>query len=150
MNLRNFKDVAELVALVALVGSLIAVTVELRQTQSALESQTYQDRAFDAIAWHLEVARNPHFHALGEPGFDLEELSETEYVIALNLAYTSLIDLDNEHYQYQRGFLEEAFYQGDTVKGIRTYAPIWRAFGIEESRPEFRKAVDDILSMPPD
>ena len=96
MNLRNFKDVAELVALVALVGSLIAVTVELRQTQSALESQTYQDRAFDAIAWHLEVARNPHFHALGEPGFDLEELSETEYVIALNLAYTSLIDLDND------------------------------------------------------
>jgi len=33
MNITKWKDVAEIIALVAVVGSLLAVAVELRQTQ---------------------------------------------------------------------------------------------------------------------
>ncbi len=35
MNVSNWKDAAELVALVAVVLSLVAVVIELRQTQRA-------------------------------------------------------------------------------------------------------------------
>ena len=36
MSLDKWRDVAELVALVAVVGSLVLVVIELRQTQAAL------------------------------------------------------------------------------------------------------------------
>ena len=39
------KDIVELVGIFALVATLIAVVVELRQTQSALLAATYQARA---------------------------------------------------------------------------------------------------------
>ncbi len=71
MNLTKWKDVAELVALIAVVGSLIAVAVELRQTQSALQAQTYQVRAFDGIAVNLEIAQNAELarlHDLSDTG----------------------------------------------------------------------------------
>lgn len=36
MNIAKLKDLAEIIALVAVVGSLIAVVLELQQTQGAL------------------------------------------------------------------------------------------------------------------
>ena len=45
MKLSGWKDIAEIVALAAVVGGVFAVVIELRQTQSALRSQAYQTRA---------------------------------------------------------------------------------------------------------
>ena len=145
MTIRKWRDVAELIALVAVVGSLIAVVIELRQTQDALQAQTYQDRAFDAIDWHMDLAKNPQLNILDDD-FDWENLTRTEYAIALNLLYATMIDFDNEHYQYQHGFLDDDFYHGDTVEGIVRMGPVWRKFGLRESRREFRVEVDRILS----
>jgi hypothetical protein len=146
MTIQKWKDVAELIALVAVVGSLIAVVIELRQTQDALQAQTYQDRAFDAIDWHMNVAKNPQLSILNQDDFDRENLTRTEYTIAFNLLLATMIDLDNEYYQYQHGFLDQDFYYGDTVQGIVRMGPVWRKFGLRESRSEFRVEVDRILS----
>ena len=115
MTIQKWKDVAELIALVAVVGSLIAVVIELRQTQDALQAQTYQDRAFDAIDRQIEQAKNPQLAILYQDDFDRENLTRTEYTIAFNMLYATMIDLDNEHDQYQQGFLDQDFYYGDTV-----------------------------------
>ena len=59
------------------------------------------------------------------------------------------LDVDNEHYQYENGFLDSGFYYGVTVPMIKHYAPIWRDFGIREGRPEFRREVDRVLTDTP-
>ena len=51
-----WKETAELIGILAIVASLIALVMELRQTQSALSAQTYQARAIDAIGELLYIA----------------------------------------------------------------------------------------------
>ena len=150
MTIQKWKDVAELIALVAVVVSLIALVIELRQTQDALQAQTYQDRAFDQIDLNLDQAKNPQLTIIFQDDFDRENLTRAEFTVAINMLNVKMIDADNEHYQYQRGFLDEEFYYGNTVRGIMRWGPIWRDFGILETRREFRVEVDRILSERPD
>jgi len=139
----------ELIALIAVVASLIALVVELRQTQVALRAQAYQARAFDGIAWNMEFAKDAGIRDMQDrfydPDFDPSSLSPSELAIARRLITIVRIDLDNEHYQFQSGFLDESFYYGETVERIRSNAPLWRAMGIVSPRREFRTEVDRIL-----
>ena len=89
---------------------------------------------------------NPQLNVLFLEDLDPDDLSVEEYTVAFNMLIATMIDLDNEHYQYQNGFLDEDFYLGDTVRGIKEMAPLWRKFGLHESRKEFRAEVDRILS----
>jgi hypothetical protein len=132
------------------VGSLIAVAVELRQTQSSLRAQAYQSRAFDGFATNLAMAQDKESARLSElvcePGFDAARLSMEEHRTVVHLPAITGIDLDNEHYQFQKGLLDPGFYHGKTVEWIRAAAPIWRAPGEIEPRPDFREEVDRILA----
>ncbi len=149
MTIQNWKDAAELIALIAVVGSLIAVAIELRQTQAALQAQTYQDRAFDAIEWHMDIANDSRLIVarLQQDDFDPAKLTPAEHEAAKHILHSLKIDADNEHYQYQRGFLDADFYYGDTVDTIKMFGPVWRKFGLSEGRQEFRVEVDRILSQ---
>ncbi|WOJ93778.1 hypothetical protein R0135_01095 [Congregibacter variabilis] len=55
-------------------------------------------------------------------------------------------DVDNDHYQYMNGFLDEDFYQTTTIDEIRHYAPLWRKLGINETREAFTAEVNRILA----
>ena len=150
MNMAKWKDLAELVALVAVVGSLLAVAIELRQTQGALQAQAYQSRAFDGIATNLTLAQNDELSRLEEliysPDIDPAELSPEERRKVSRILNVIRIDLDNEHYQYQKGLLDPGFYHGESVEWIRVAAPAWRAFGQAEPRSGFRQEVERILA----
>ena len=152
MSLDKWRDWFELIALVAVVGSLLALVVELRQTQKAMQAQAYQARAFDGIAWNFELAKDTLIREMQDrldgPDFDPTTLDQSELSIAYHLISIVRIDLDNEHYQYQSGFLDSDFYQGETVERIRASAPIWRAMGIVSPRVEFKAEVDRILAEP--
>ena len=52
----SWRETVELVGILAIVASLIALVMELRQTQSALSAQTYQARAIDALGEALCIA----------------------------------------------------------------------------------------------
>ena len=56
MSVEKWREWIELVALITVVGSLVALIVELRQTQVALRAQAYQARAFDGIQWNMDLA----------------------------------------------------------------------------------------------
>jgi uncharacterized metal-binding protein len=56
----DWKDIAELIGILAIVASLVSVAFQLQQTQLALIAATYQARAFDAIAEGLYVADSEH------------------------------------------------------------------------------------------
>jgi hypothetical protein len=150
MTMNKWKDLFEMIALVAVVGSLVAVVVELQQTQTSMRAQAYQARAFDGIAWNMELARDPSINRLqtlldsGE--FDAASLSEEERQAIGRLITIVRIDLDNEHFQYQSGLLDPGFYHGETVLRIQESAPIWRDLGILSPRPAFKEEVDRILA----
>lgn len=150
MSVAKWKDSAELVALVAVVLSLVAVVIELRQTQAALQAGAYQSRALDGIETNLALAQNDELSRLEEliysPDFDPAALSPEERRKLSRILNVVRIDLDNEHYQYQKGLLDPGFYRGESVEWIRIAAPVWRAFGQIEPRPEFRQEVDRILA----
>lgn len=56
-----------------------------------------------------------------------------------------MLDWDNEHYQYQSGFLDADFFEVTTKPLVRIWAPRWRAIGLTEGRQDFRDFVDSVL-----
>ena len=152
MNNRNWKEIAELVALIAVVGGLAVVVVELRQTQVALRAQAYQSRAFDAIAFNWNMTQDPTIDLLAtdfESGkLDIDALEPHQKSKLVNLYYVKRTDLDNEHFQYTQGLLDEDFYRTTTVPEIEAFAPFWRSLQIGEPRRAFTEEVDQILADP--
>ena len=152
MKLSGWKDIAEIVALAAVVGGLIAIVIELRQTQSALRAQAYQARALEVISAMREYSANPELEILLRDFFANELTVETASPQELSQLrshfYFRRTDLDNEHYQYQNGFLDSDFYHTTTEPEIKAFSPYWRAFGIPEPRQQFAEEVDRILSDP--
>jgi hypothetical protein len=152
MKISSWKDTAELFALVAVIGGLIAVVMELRQTQSALRSQAYQSRALDVIGAMRVRSANPELDLLikkvNSNELDIESLTPEERSQISSHFYSRRTDLDNEHYQFQNGFLDPDFYRTTTEREIKAYAPFWRELGIPEPRQQFTEEVDRILVDP--
>lgn len=125
--------------------------MELRQTQSALLAETYQTRAFDAIAEQVSIADSEFLMPIlveTNNGANYEAVAELNAVDRARLvSYLRgrMIDWDNEHYQYQNGFLDADFFEVTTTESIKDWAPRWRAVGLDEGRDEFRKFVDQTL-----
>jgi len=152
MKLSGWKDIAEIVALVAVIGGLVAVVIELRQTQSALRAQAYQARALDVISTMRESSLYPELYVLLSDFLAAKLTVETASPLELSRLrshfYIRRTDLDNEHFQYQNGFLDPDFYRTTTEREIKAFAPHWRGLGIPEPRQQFIEEVDRILADP--
>jgi hypothetical protein len=152
MNTSSWKETAELLALVAVIGGLIAVVMELRQTQSALRAQAYQTRAIDVIGAMRINSANPELDLLIKKVYsnelDFEAAVPEERSQISSHFYIKRTDLDNEHYQFQNGFLDPDFYRTTTEREIKAFAPFWRELGINEPRQQFTEEVDRILADP--
>jgi hypothetical protein len=152
LKLSGWKDIVEIVALAAVVGGLVAIVIELRQTQSALRAQAYQTRALEVISAMREYSANPELEILLRDflgnRLTVETASPQELSQLRSHFYFRRTDLDNEHYQFQNGFLDPDFYHTTTEPEIKALAPYWRAFGIQEPRLQFTEEVDRILSDP--
>ncbi len=150
MKTAGWNDIAELVGIAAIVASLIALVVELRQTQTAVTAATYQARAFDGMASAREQYNGDYIAPLlvrvdlDDPG-SIKELNDEER-FRLRLFYLSqMIDFDNEFYQYQNGYLDEEHFEHLSKRRLPSVARKWRNLGIREPRPSFRSFVDEQL-----
>ena len=152
MKTSKWKETAELLALVAVIGGLIAVVMELRQTQSALRAQAYQTRALDVIDAKRFSSANPELSLLIQKIYsgelDIESATPEERSQINSHFYIKRTDLDNEHYQFQNGFLDPNFYRTTTEREIKAFASFWRALGVNEPRQQFTEEVDRILADP--
>ena len=152
MNIERFRFVAEFVALTAIAASLMAVVYELRQTQAALVSSTYQARAFDAIAVRTALADSDHLLPLlvkTDSGCDQETVSTLNAVDRIRIReflFTEMFDLDNEFYQYEHGFLDPDFFENAFRPRLRWAARRWRSMGIRENRQSFVEFTDELLA----
>jgi len=143
----TWREIAELIGIAAIVASLVAVVVELRQTQAAITAATYQARAFDGMTSAREQYNGDYIAPLlARVKFDdsgsLDELNDEER-FRLRMFYLSqMIDFDNEYYQYQNGFLDEEYFEHVSKPRLPIVARAWRSLGIVEPRPSFRSFVD--------
>ena len=157
MNIERFRIAAEIVALFAVAASMIAVVYELRQTQAALISSTYQARAFDAIAVRSALADSNHVLPLAVKtnyGCDDEAVSaltEVERSRLRQFLFIEMFDLDNEYYQYEQGYLDPDFFENAFKPRLLFFAQAWRKMGIRENRRRFVEFTDELLAdMAPD
>ena len=151
MKQTNWKDIAELIGIAAIVASLIFVGLELRQTQSALIASTYQARAFDAMSSSRDLADSEYIGPILatidiEDEQSLDSLSSEEFWRLHQYYVSRMIDLDNEFFQYQNGYLDEEFFEGQFKRSVVRNAKGWRALGIDELRSDFTKVVDEWLA----
>ncbi len=151
MKSTNWKDIAEVVGIAGIFVSLVIIVLELRQTQSALIASTYQSRALDAVGVEWSKADSD---VLG-PLLARVDLDDPESLATLNELETfrlrsyfvsRLIDLDNEYYQYQKGFLDDEYFESWFKEQLKRNARAWRGIGLTESRPSFKQFVDELLA----
>ena len=152
MKLSSWREAAELLTLLAVVGSLIAIVMELRQTQAALSAQAYQARAFDAIELNRGILGNRELQGLlsqlQSGAIDLKSIDPSDRDTLFTWFFMRRTDLDNEHYQYEQGYLDTDFYQTTTEPEIKAAAPYWRQLSVPEPRQSFTAEVDRILADP--
>ena len=153
MKTTNWNDVVETAGIAAILVSLIIIVMELRQTQSALIASTYQSRALDAV--RVEGA-NADSEVLGpllarvnlDDPESLATLNELERFRIRRYLLSRLIDLDNEYYQYQKGFLDDEYFESWFKVQLKRNARAWRSIGLTEMRPSFKQFVDQLLAEP--
>jgi hypothetical protein len=114
MNNKNWKDSVELIGILSIVGSLIFVAIQLRQTHEIVVAQQYQERA--AIVVDVMTARLQSPATVERLGqsisteyklYESVELSPTELGQIYIGERLSLASIDNNHYQWESGYLSD-------------------------------------------
>ncbi len=56
--------------------------------------------------------------------------------------------MDNNHYQYEQGFIDKSYYDAVTVQLVRANAPFWEELGIlgRNNRPKFAAEIARIMA----
>ena len=113
MKATNWKGIAELVGITAIIGSLVFVGLQLKQSQDIAIAAQYHDRAALAVE---------NFHGMAELGvtrgvrqqcpIQPTEDQTAEDILTeclFGLAYLTMAD--NHLYQYESGFMDESAWQ---------------------------------------
>ena len=125
MRSTYWKDIAELFGIAAIVGSLIFVGLQLKQTQEISRSAAYQSRADTSLALNVAVIESETLlSAIAKLNGDRSEpLTPTEKVALTYHFSNELIYLENVHYQHQNGFVTDEQWQaniGDLQRVLST------------------------------
>ena len=155
MNSHRLNDWLQIVGLFGVIGSLIFVGLQLRQTQAIALSQTYQSRTATSVDMNVGVLSSPEtLSGIAKIYSDKsDELTMPEAVALEYLMGTVLSTFENNQVQYQQGFLSQEHWQSNmrdlkcslTVPLFREVASSW------SFRDSFAKVVADTLKeIPPD
>jgi hypothetical protein len=124
MKKTDWKATAELIGIAAIVASLIFVGLELRQSHRIAIASQYQARIDANVQW-LQNFREPslirtgqnvrrlldHYELSPDVRERLEARSDFELGDIVNLLNQASLLFDNNHYQYQSGFVDEENWQ---------------------------------------
>ncbi len=149
--------IGELAGAVAVVITLIYLARQMRlHTQSMEESrklalaQAYQMRSDSLQAMLVRAADSQHIGPIivkltqlgypDDPGaLEMLEAEERGRFRLWQIAQHT--HWDNMYYQYQQGFLEQEYYEGDFCRRVQRLAPTWRALGLGPGRHSFAEEV---------
>jgi len=150
----DWKNIAELVGMAAIVASLIFVGLELRQSQEIALSQTHSERSTTVIEQIISVADNSHYlsalakRAAGNP----DEVTPIEHQALLMVANAAMFSIEDAFYQHQRGFLPEERWNAsrENLKWFMSGQAHIQTREIYERNPlvwssDFQQVVDEVI-----
>ena len=116
MRTTNWKDIAELVGIAAIVASLIFVGLQMKQSQEIAIAAQYQMRAQATMDYHLveiQLAQDEAPNEAGKGrGLSERDIAEIRW---------GLIAFDNHHFQHTLGFLSDDAWDGF----VRAFTPMF-------------------------
>ena len=163
MNWDAIGAIAELVGAIGVVATLIFLALQVRQSKEATEANTkaldetrrlasaqaYQNRSAEFERNAAEaVANSPYLPAIElkyhEGG--LNSLTDEEALRLRQATAGSIARLDNIHYQYQQGFIDDEFYNSAFTQAVELLADKLKDFDIAVgSRPSFKAEIERII-----
>ena len=154
MNWSAIGAIGELVGGVAVIVSLIYLAIQIRQNTKATRAEIYQQRSQGAADFFMSQATDVEMSELMNSVFEeglgkLEKLTPLELRLFRSFQLASLPRMDNNHYQYEQGFLEPEYYEEVLVPVIAMNAPFWVKLDLG-IRPAFRREIDRILEESPE
>ena len=152
MNWEAIGAIGEIVGALAVVFTLIFLTLQLRQntrsvdeSKNATVSQLYQFRANMHMDGMLRRAESSSLNIIQVEGKiqsgGLEALTPEELMFARLHAIASAVRLDNGLFQHRNGFLDDDYLE--YIESVIAFMyPLWQQLGIFEMgfRPEFVEA----------
>jgi hypothetical protein len=162
MTIAELGALGELVGAIGVIASLIYLSVQVRQNTRAMKenkrlalAQTYQIRA-DALQSMLVDAASsqtigPLIVKLTQMGYPeditaLDRITPLERGIFKQWQIAQHIHWDNMYYQYQQGFLDPEYYEGEFKVRVRRLAPTWQALGLTGGRPSFKDEIARVMT----
>jgi len=154
-------NIGEFVGAIGVIVTLVYLAIQVRHSKQstdantrALEearelaiSQAYENRTNSLLAYFCDT-RDSAFMSAIVPERDRSRFrQEDEFRVRYHFdmrwwqAY-----VDNLHYQYSKGYLDQEYFDGTLVGAIRIFAPRWREAGVPENRRKFRDMVDRTLA----
>src|SRR5262245_21995704 len=116
INIADLAHIAEIVAAIGVIGSMIFVGVQVRQSTRSIRSATLQQQANQwhgyADLWkqYYEFVSDPKVAttlAKGSAGRDLEKAEFGQFFVLFRVI---LIQIENLHYQFQQGLIDKEVY----------------------------------------
>ena len=152
MSIIELGAVGEFIGAIAVIATLIYLSMQIRQNTRAMEesrrlalAQTYQMRA-DALQDMLVSAARSELGSiivrLTAAGYPeniaaLDTLSDEERGRFRQWQIAQQTHWDNMHFQYQQGFLDQEYYDDAFRERVVRLAPTWRALGLTGGRQSF-------------
>lgn len=165
MNSTNWKDIAELVGITAIVASLVFVGLELRQSHQIAIAAEYQERVAAVVdIYNTRIQSDTALSVVGKPlheavrsgdfpdeyrhlyeGYTVEQLG----YISTNTLISS-VNFDNLYFQYQSGFISDESWQAFRYRLRRIFeSPITRRVFEKDPnlyRVSYRQLCNEIIT----
>jgi len=152
MKSTNWKDIAELVGIVAIVLSLVLVAYELRQNTTVMRAQTRDAMTEKQMMFSDWVATNRYTaEVLTLSGQGKLEPGTPEWLSFEFFAQGVIREWENSYYQYEQGLFDPEEFAPRLVRwrDVISLGPM-RAYwssSREQFSPRFRDEIDAILQQ---
>lgn len=149
MKIEKLNDWLQLLGLAGVIGSLIFVGLQLRQTQEIAMSDAYQTRAYGSVERNMAITMSPKLlSASAKLWTGKQDALEPEEIVALVYDFSARMDqFENNQYQFNSGFLSEEHWLKN-IEEIRCLfsQPIYREFWEPDTyRMSYAELVNGII-----
>jgi len=150
MKSTNWKDIAELIGIAAIVLSLILVAYEMRQNTQMMRAQTRDSLTEKQMMFSGWIGANRFAADVVLRGSRGElEPGTPEFLAYGFLTHGILREWENSFYQYQQGLFDESEfeprrYRWRTNMKLAGYRAYWE-IGRDAFSPSFRAEIDSII-----
>ena len=152
MKSTNWKDIAELFGIAAIVASLIFVGLQMKQSHEIALAEIYQARTATVMDWNQTLATSDLVLSAFEKSAtgQFDEINPMERRASSAMIMSALYAYENSHYQHTLGFVsQEHWDRARSALALYMLDPIWREQTLANTQilqPSFRQVVEEIAA----